>query len=322
MFRVGAERGALGGDALDAVARLDEDDEDDDLEVTRTDAGPPKRTVVVEHPLVLVLGGAAAGTVHRLGEGELVVGRHPSSGLHLVDPGVSRRHCRFARARDGRFVVEDLGSTNGTWVAGERVHRAPLVGEERVWIGGDVVLRFALTDDTEEALARRLYEGATRDALTGCYSRRYFDDRFPAELAYARRHRCALSVLMVDVDHFKSVNDTLGHAGGDDVLRALAAGLQELVRTEDTLVRFGGEEFLLLVRGIEPPGLRDFAERVRASVERSPAEHRGAPVRVTVSVGVASLDECATQTLDALLALADARLYRAKRDGRNRVVDR
>lgn len=305
------------GDPWALVERIDF--EDDGGEMTSTERRLPAAADASVAPFVLVLSGLSAGKVVHVGERGLRIGRTPGLDLVLQDAGVSREHCTIERdGVVGSFVIEDHDSTNGTWVGQARVRRLVLTGEERIRIGSDVVLRFALSDATEEELAKRLYEGAMRDALTACYSRRYFDDRMPAEVAYATRHQSPLGVLMIDVDHFKRVNDALGHSAGDDVLRGVGRRILDLVRTEDSVVRFGGEEFLILVRGVAKPGLVDLGERIRAALSRSPVESGRGPVAVTVSVGVAMLDE--SHHPQALLELADVRLYRAKSAGRNRVA--
>src|SRR5262249_44962638 len=139
-------------------------------------------------------------------------------------------------------------------------------GGERITVGGEVVVRFSFSDATEEALVKRLYESSTRDPLTGVFTRRYFAERIEAELAYARRHKTPLGLLMLGLDHFKIINYAHGHAGGGAVLRAVATHAMHLTRTEDIFARYGGEEFVLLVRGIKPKQMLQLAERVRKSV--------------------------------------------------------
>jgi len=128
-------------------------------------------------------------------------------------------------------------------------------------------------------------------------------------------------VLFVDADHFKKVNDTYGHAGGDAVLRSLAAVLIKSVRTEDVVARYGGEEFILLVRGIAPEAVMQMGERVRADIAACQIEHEGKTIPVTVSIGVACHEaEKEAESIAALVALADAAPYKAKEAGRNRGI--
>jgi diguanylate cyclase (GGDEF)-like protein len=169
------------------------------------------------------------------------------------------------------------------------------------------------------------YIGLT-DALTGVYNRRYIDRRLAEEISRARRTGSTLALMYVDIDHFKQVNDTVGHQGGDDVLRETSARIKAELRISDALARFGGEEFVVLLVDTEQDNAAIVANRIRASIADRPVElNDGKPVKVTVSIGVAGLDDVdGGQAVDVvamqLLAQADSALYRAKQAGRNRVV--
>jgi diguanylate cyclase (GGDEF)-like protein len=184
------------------------------------------------------------------------------------------------------------------------------------------MLRFAITDDAEEELQRRLYESSTRDALTRAFNRKYLNERLLAEIAHARRHKTQLAVLMLDLDRFKEVNDVHGHLTGDLVLRVVASHVARLIRLEDVFARYGGEEFVILARSTSQRDARTLAERVRATIERLRINAPGgeAALTITASIGVASLDELPPEAgSNELVATADGRLYRAKTSGRNRV---
>ncbi|HWJ95329.1 MAG TPA: DUF484 family protein [Telluria sp.] len=169
------------------------------------------------------------------------------------------------------------------------------------------------------------YIGLT-DALTGVYNRRYIDRRLLEEIARARRQEYRLSVMYIDVDHFKRVNDTVGHQGGDDVLREVANRIKVELRMSDALGRFGGEEFVVLLIDADSESATMVANRIRAGVAASPVELAGGEsVNVTVSIGVATLDDFEREhqletVAQQLVAVADAALYQAKAAGRNRVV--
>jgi diguanylate cyclase (GGDEF)-like protein len=235
----------------------------------------------------------------------------------LVDAGVSRLHCGIDRDRQGRCLASDLGSTNGTLLNGARVDRTELTAGDRLQLGPDVVLQFGYFDDAEEGLALRLYEAATRDALTRAYNRRHLQERLAAELSYAKRHETSLAAVIFDIDHFKAVNDLHGHAAGDGVLRDVADTVAEMLRTEDIFARWGGEEFLVLARGLSTRSAARLAERIRVAIGKAKTD-----IPVTVSLGVASLAECEPRTGDRLLELADQRLYKAKKQGRDRTVSK
>jgi two-component system, cell cycle response regulator len=269
-------------------------------------------------PMLTVLTGLNVGQVFALNRAETVIGRSRDAAVQIYDVGVSRKHARIVRADAGRCIVEDLGSTNGIFVNGRRVDRADLSDGDRVQVGPALLLRFGRIPADEEAIARQLYEGSTRDALTSVYNRKYAIERLAVEVAYANRHGTHLGLILFDLDHFKRVNDSFGHAAGDIVLRIVAAQIQKAIRAEDVFARYGGEEFVVLARGIEPKNMTVLANRLRAGVERLSIPWESRTLRVTVSVGVASLSECGPKaTADALVALADERLYDAKAGGRN-----
>ena len=159
---------------------------------------------------------------------------------------------------------------------------------------------------------------ATRDGLTGLYNRRAVLERLDQEMARARREGAELSVLLLDVDHFKRVNDQYGHQAGDEVLRELAARLGSVLRTYDAFGRYGGEELIAILPGCGNAASVLVAERMRSAAASSPIETRTGAVAVTVSIGAASCRSGQTDAA-AIIARADAALYRAKNGGRNRV---
>jgi two-component system, cell cycle response regulator len=270
-----------------------------------------------QRAVLTVLTGMNAGQVFSVSGDPVVIGRGEDAKIWLEDPGVSRTHARIFQ-EDGDYWVEDLGSTNKTFVKGSAIDRAMLSSGDRIQIGPHMVVAFAIIDNVEEELRHRLYEASTRDGLTRVHNKQFMIERLRAELAYARRHSAKLSVLMLDLDNFKSLNDTYGHLVGDGVLRAVAQQVGRLLRVEDLLARFGGEEFVILARGAGKTAAAKLAERVRVSVERLPFDKDG--LNVTVSIGIASLTELEPhEAEDALIDLADRRLYTAKDGGRNRV---
>jgi diguanylate cyclase (GGDEF)-like protein len=162
---------------------------------------------------------------------------------------------------------------------------------------------------------------ATLDGLTATYNRRHFmEDLVPRAFESARRFGQPLAAVMLDVDHFKSVNDRYGHAVGDQVLRALAERCRSALRSIDVLGRYGGEEFAIVLPGTHRQGAMVLAERIRARLADEPVMTDAGPVRVTVSVGVAGMDND-TPNPGELFKRADSALYEAKQAGRNRVVE-
>jgi diguanylate cyclase (GGDEF)-like protein len=155
------------------------------------------------------------------------------------------------------------------------------------------------------------------DMLTNIYNRRHLDEHLRSVISAARRHDRTIGVLIVDIDHFKNVNDEHGHLAGDAVLREVAARLAQAMRTEDALGRWGGEEFLAVLTDTPPEGVRVMAERLRQVIAAAPFTlDDGSQIRVTVSVGHAS----GTEDAEVLVHRADDALYVAKAEGRNRVA--
>lgn len=164
-------------------------------------------------------------------------------------------------------------------------------------------------------------DNAAHDALTGLFNRRYFERRLKEECAHARRHRRPFAIVMLDLDYFKLVNDTYGHEDGDRVLRHIAEVAQEQLREDDVPCRYGGEEFVLLLRGTTGMAARVVANRLRQNLAAKPIGlgPKNEPRHITFSAGVAAADERNAYNADGVISRADAALYRAKKAGRNRV---
>ena len=269
--------------------------------------------------ILTVLAGPQMGLAREIDEPELVLGRGEGSSMLLNNPGLSRRHCRITREKE-QLYIEDLESSNGTFVDGEMVRgRRPLSEGARIHLGRHTVLSLSRQDTLERHAARQLYESSMRDPLTELYNRRFFDQRLREEYAFASRHQRPLSVILLDLDHFKRVNDTHGHPAGDEVLRHVARVVKRCVRQEDVACRLGGEEFGVIVRIDGREGARAVAERMRKRIEETPVSFEDNVILVTASVGIATaapphMHESPT----ALLSAADQALYRAKDEGRNR----
>jgi two-component system cell cycle response regulator len=162
------------------------------------------------------------------------------------------------------------------------------------------------------------------DSLTGLFNRRYFEERFGVEFARSNRYRSPLSCLMIDIDHFKRLNDTCGHAFGDRVLQAVAGVAQDTLRDVDMLARFGGEEFVALLPETGPAEALRVSERVRLGIEKlalvdTAVGRDPRRIQCTASIGVATFPVPGIETAEALLRAADDSLYAAKKAGRNRV---
>lgn len=246
------------------------------------------------------------------------VGRSQECEISIPDNLLSRHHCEIEW--DGQKIwLKDLNSTNGTFVDGSPVQsRIELSPDSRLMIG-QLVLKVEFKDPTEVEREKALYAAATTDALTHIPNRRFFMEQSLGELARAKRQQQTVHSIMIDIDFFKKINDTWGHAAGDFVLREVAAIFDRERREEDLLARFGGEEFIFLLSNISAEQAHAFAERLRCAVQKQRLVWQEQLIPVTISVGVASSPASTVDSLDQLFAAADNLLYQAKREGRNRV---
>jgi diguanylate cyclase (GGDEF)-like protein len=262
--------------------------------------------------------GPNAGRVIALRTEQLTIGRSPRADLHLAEEGVSRKHARICWINDA-YVLEDLSSQNGTFVWGKPVTATRLRQGDLIRVGPVATLRFCWMDEHQKNLIEDLYESSVRDPLTGAFNRRHFAERLESELAYANRHDTELSLLLLDIDYFKKINDTYGHLEGDRVLRELTHACHHGLRTEDMFARYGGEEFAVLLRGVPLSGAARAAERLRQAIAEQVFVGQP-PLSVSVSIGCASTTCLDEPTTAALIHIADQRLYEAKQAGRGRVV--
>jgi diguanylate cyclase (GGDEF)-like protein len=271
-------------------------------------------------PTLLVLAGPILGARLTLTGAPTVFGRSSECDVTIPDEGISARHFEIALGPSGKFMVRDLGSMNGTLVNGQR-----LAGAERPLEPGDQLLightpmRFLMYTPAEDDLLNDLEARALQDPLTGLFNRRYFEQRLAQELQFANRHRTMLTLAILDIDHFKQVNDGWGHPVGDRLLLELASYLRGCVRTEDVVVRHGGEEFSILMRQTDETGARTTADRLRVGVEGFPFVQLGNRIPITISVGLAVAQGRKGLLGAQLVDAADQQLYRAKQEGRNRI---
>ena len=271
----------------------------------------------LKRPSLTVMTGARFGELFNLSGDEYVIGRSSRCNICLEDASISRQHARVFH-QQGNYFLEDLKSSNGTYLNGERTDPSiPLREGDKITLGKLTILRFTFSDAFDEAFQRRIYQAALRDGLTQAYNKRYLLERLEMELSYAQRTQEYLSVLFLDIDHFKRVNDQYGHIVGDRVLVELTDRIQDLVRQEDIFGRYGGEEFAIVCRNTSTERALLIAERVCKIVSTSPFVYRGDTIPITVSVGVATFPDVAASSSQQILAAADTALYAAKKAGRN-----
>ena len=268
---------------------------------------------------LIVLAGSNVGEMFKLDDDALLLGRAQIAHVRLLDDGVSRLHAKVRQTGNG-VVVEDLESRNGTFCNGRRVTRRTLEDGDKIQIGRTTILKFTYTDRLDESFQQQMYDSALRDPLTKVYNKRYFTDRLESEFQFAERHNTPLALLLLDLDHFKRVNDDHGHLAGDHVLATFSRCLTRAVRNEDVLARYGGEEFAIISRALDLAAAKNFGERLRQVVETMGVSFAGNSIKVTTSIGIAGRPENGPSSALELVAAADRALYAAKAAGRNRVA--
>lgn len=249
--------------------------------------------------------------------GAVRLGRNPDNELVLGDEGVSRRHARVEQ-RNGHWVVMDVGSRNGTLHNGK-----PLVGVKRLKNGdtvkvGSVIVKYLSGSDLESAMYEEVYQLAITDNLTQLKNRAELDKTLATECGRVRRHGRPLSLMLLDIDYFKRVNDDNGHAAGDAVLSQLGKLIRERVRENDLAARIGGEELAILLPETSLRGALLLAEDLRVAIEALVVEVGDRALKVTVSIGCAQYDQNDVDPA-AFVKRCDEKLYAAKAAGRNRV---
>ncbi len=290
----------------------------EDRTVIHSKKSSKKETPHERAPGLVVVEGNNLGMTFLVSKRTMSIGRHEQNDIHLHEDGVSRQHAQIELCGDV-YKISDLKSTNGTFVNNEPVLKATELHDGDKIRLGEVVLRFSYQDQQDVEYQEKLRNMAMRDGLTKVFNRRYFMDALQRELSFALRQRQPLSCLIFDIDHFKELNDTYGHAAGDTVLKSLADRVSHEIRGYDVLARYGGEEFVVLLRGVVLDHAVLFAERVRKVVEALEVEFEGKALKVTISIGIAALDSDHPMMAEELVKRADGFLYEAKKAGRNRV---
>ena len=262
--------------------------------------------------------GPGMGTRCPLTDTALVLGRGNDCDICINDNSVSRRHARIEPAPDG-YYADDLQSTNGTYVNDVPASKYKLRDGDYLRVG-NCIYRFLAGGNVEAEYHEEIYRLTIIDALTDIPNSRALMDFLDRELARSCRHGRPLALVMLDIDHFKLVNDDLGHLGGDFALRELAGRVKGNIRREEMFARYGGEEFAIVLPETNRAHAIELCERLRLLIAEEPFRYEGKPFQVTISLGVATTNGETNLTPRELIAQADERLYEAKHQGRNRVV--
>jgi len=288
---------------------------------TIVDFRTPRRGTGEKRPSLMVVTEQDFGRQYFLQKGETIIGRDEDCDIRLQDDRTSRKHAKIVGDPGHKsgpyFKVIDLGSTNGTHINDKRISEATLSDGDRLHVGY-TVFKYSVRDVQEMELEKKIYRMATTDALTGLFSREYFQQQYSDMFRRSERYQRPFSVMMIDIDDFKAVNDTYGHPTGDSVLEGMGRIIMDIVRHEDCAARYGGEEFVILLPETPPEKARFPAERLRKSLESYRFQTEKKRFSVTASIGIAGFPEHAT-TMDELLEKADQALYEAKRSGKNKV---
>jgi diguanylate cyclase (GGDEF)-like protein len=260
---------------------------------------------------------------------EVIIGRALEADVRLNDSRASRLHARITSEReagsgDTSYRIADLGSTNGTLVNGELITEAVLSDGDKILIG-DHLFRFDMLDEIDREFQQQIHRLLAHDELTGLLTSKSFFSELRRESARAEAEARPFCVLMMDLDHFKDVNDTHGHLVGSKTLEETGRIIKQALRAGDVASRFGGEEFAAFLLDANYAQGLVAAERVRVAlqqhefkVSRMDSPDSETTHRITISIGVAAFPDDATDPIH-LVELADSALYRAKRSGRNRV---
>src|SRR5712664_2937459 len=253
-----------------------------ELDLTQVSSFDEK--VVGGESCLVQIHGPGLGRRFALMGGELTIGRDGKNGIVVDLDTVSRRHAKIV-IREGRSYVVDLKSTNGTYLNNKEVlEELPLRSGDHLKVGGSI-FKFLSGGDIESLYHEEIYQLTIVDGLTQINNKRFLMEFLEREIGRCHRYSRALSLIMIDVDHFKNVNDTHGHIAGDFVLRELAQRIKQRIRKEECFARYGGEEFAVVMPESGPDNARRFAEKLRTIVADQPFVFEGKEMKVTISLG-------------------------------------
>ncbi|MEP6637577.1 MAG: GGDEF domain-containing protein, partial [Acidobacteriota bacterium] len=280
-------------------------------------------------PALVSLRGELLAVSIPLERDEVILGRALEADVRINDLRASRLHARIRIERDTqsetvRCTITDLGSTNGTLVNGQVLTEVVLSEGDKILIG-DHLFRYAMLDEIDREFQQQIHRLLSHDELTGLLTSKSFFSELRREAANAELESHPFCVLMMDLDHFKEVNDTYGHLVGSQTLEVIGDVIKKALRSGDVAARFGGEEFAAFLLDADYAQGLVAAERVRSAVEkhqfrttRNESTEGGQILHITMSIGLAGFPDDAKDPIQ-LVELADSALYRAKRGGRNRI---
>jgi diguanylate cyclase (GGDEF)-like protein len=307
-------------ESLPGAPVLAEPQQEGSAQTYRTPKTEPER--LPDQPACLVYiypTGPSMGQRFSLAGEPVFIGRQDDCAVRNTDQSVSRYHARIQRGPGGEYTVADLNSTNGTFVNNQRKQESLLRDGDYLRIG-NCIYRFLVGGNIEAEYHEEIYRLTVLDGLTQVHNRRYLTEFLDRETCRSNRYGRPLALLLLDIDHFKAINDRFGHLIGDLTLRELCARVKALARQDELFARYGGEEFALVLPESDLLTARLLAERIREAVEKTPFAFNALSIPVTVSLGLAVTTPCAPLSTGEIISRADANLYRAKTAGRNQVV--
>lgn len=245
----------------------------------------------------------------------LVLGREDSCEIQIFDRTVSRRHAAIERQGQD-FLVVDLNSSNGTFVNHQRIVRHRLREGDNLSLG-NAIFRFLNSESLEALYHEEIHRLAILDPLTEIPNHRYLREVMNREVHRSFRYQRPLALLILDIDHFKQINEQLGHLGGDAALRQFVSCVQPHLRVESLFARYAGDEFVVLLPETQVEEGLQVAERLRQKVEEYPFKFGETNFSLTLSIGVAGMEGDKTVSSEELIQLADTGLFQAKQRGRN-----
>lgn len=255
---------------------------------------------------------------YELKDKPLIIGRGDDVDIQLNDDLISRNHCKINVIND-QLTVEDLGSTNGTLIDGKPISFQMLQFDERLQVG-PYVMKIEHKAPYEVQYEQNLFTAATTDGLTGLLNRGCFNELSVQQLKICSSEQQQFSLVMLDIDHFKQINDSFGHPAGDLVIKTIASVLNKNKRCNDLIGRYGGEEFIMLLPNTSSQEAAAFCERIRSNIENLIISYDEHQISVTISIGIISLTTGTEKTMETLIEMSDQCLYQAKNQGRNQVI--
>ncbi len=279
------------------------------------------KTAAERQQILTIIDGLPAdlGKIIELNKASMLIGRGEDADIRLEDFKVSQQHALLklikTKKESAAFQISDYGSTNGVFLNGEKIKRRRLRNGDLIEIG-DTVFRFSEAGSVEKKIHQQILALTYRDELTGIFNRRFLIIQLQNQFNFYQRYQRPFSLIMIDIDYFKQLNDIFGHLAADLYLKHFTANIKNLLRSSDIFGRFGGEEFLLILPETGISGAETLAQRIVAETEAMILKAEGKLIKTTVSCGITAARET-DQNLQQILQRVDSALYQAKESGRN-----